>query len=171
MKTPINGFCKIQIITAAFLLLLLLGIALPAFFGYPWAFVHGESVKVRFGILNTNPDSIRQGDYVVLRWTGHDPNGVPHLAPGRKLVKRVGCAPGQYLSVTEREVRCNEIWLGLVREKSLGGKTLKPALYNGKIEEGRYFLMGEHEASYDSRYLGLFRKEDIVGKFLLAAGL
>lgn len=171
MKKPGNRFFKAQIIAAAVLLLALLVMCAPRLFGCQWAFVHGESVNVRFGMLDVAPDTISQGDYVVLRWTGHDPNAVPHLTPGRKLVKKVGCAPGQHLEVNEREVRCDGTLLGLVREKSLEGKPLKAALHNGAIKKGFYFLVGEHEASYDSRYLGLFRKKDIVGKFLIAAGL
>lgn len=171
MKKPGSRQFKAQIVIASVLLLALLAMCVPRLFDCRWVVVQGESVNVRFGMVDMRPDAVNQGDYVVLQWTGHDPNGVPHLTPGRRLVKKVGCAPGQHLEVNEREVRCDGSLLGLVREKSLGGKTLKPALYNGKIEEWFYFLVGEHEASYDSRYLGLFRKKDIVGKFLIAASL
>lgn len=107
------------------------------------------------------------GEYVVLRWQGTDPNCQPRLKQGMRLIKRIACGPGQRLRVTAQEASCEGRLLGQVRDHNLKGQPLKPALYDGIVPQGSYFVLGDHPASYDSRYLGLIPESWIVGRLVL----
>lgn len=71
-----------------------------------------------------------------------------------RLIKRVVCEPGHYLRLTAHEASCDERLLGTVRDRNLKGQPLKPALYDGIVPQGRYFVMGDHPAGYDGRSMG-----------------
>ena len=104
---------------------------------------------------------------MALIWQGEDPNRIERLKPGTGLVKRVGCLPGQHLRVTVMEADCDGKFLGWVREFSLAGKRLAPALFDGIIPPGMVFLVGDHPASYDGRYFGLVSVSVLRGKLVV----
>lgn len=150
-------------VAVAFVLLALL--LIPKLTVFRVAFVWGESVNVTLALAVPPVEKeMVQGEYVALNWSGHDPNNVPHLKTGATLVKRIGCAPGQFLQVTAAEARCNGILLGMIRTVSLSGLPLTPVFFNGVIPQGQYFMMGDHLASYDSRYLGLIPFEWVTAR-------
>lgn len=148
------------------IVLITLAVAIiPRITDYKWILVDGPSVNVKVGLIGPIfPRDLHLGDYVMLVWKGIDPNGIERLRSNTKLVKKVGCLPGQYLKVTMHEADCNGIKVGNVRQVTKEGKPLTPALYDGIIPEGRLFLLGEHYFSYDSRYFGLVPYEWIQGK-------
>lgn len=157
-------WCVIALLAVISFTLLLV----PKLTPYKWLLVTGESVKAHFGLLAPGvPETLALGDYVALVWQGEDPNHIERLKPGTGLVKRVGCLPGQHLRVTAKEVDCDGKILGLVREFSLSGKRLAPALFDGIIPQGLVFLVGDHPASYDGRYFGLVPMGNLRGKLLV----
>lgn len=147
------------------LIVLALAVAvMPRVTGYRWVWVHGSSVNVTLGFMQPGmPQDIQVGDYVRMVWKGVDPNGVSKLREGTAIIKKVGCLPGQHLKVTLRQADCDGVKVGHIRHKTMDGKPISPALYDGVIPAGHVFLLGEHYYSYDSRYFGLVPVEWIQG--------
>lgn len=136
---------------------------------WKWALVLGESVRGTIALMDgqTYPSrEYNQGDYIVFVWQEDDPNHQTRLKRGMRLIKRVGCTPGQHLRVTARDAYCDEQHLGTVRSHNLQGQPLKPALYDGVVPAGRYFVLGDHPANYDSRYFGLVPAHWTVGRLI-----
>lgn len=134
---------------------------------WQWVVVLGESVRGTVALMEPPPSAsgdYRQGDYVVMRWQGDDPNHQARLKPGMRLIKRIGCGPGHHLRVSDKDASCDGRFLGTVRERNRQGQPLKPALYDGAVPPRHYFLMGDHPASYDSRYFGLIPAQGILGR-------
>lgn len=150
-------------------LIMLTGLGIQYLSPWKWVLVLGSSVSGTIALMETRADLalVPAGEYVMLRWQGVDPNHQPRLLHGMKLIKRIACEPGQRLRVTAQEASCEGRVLGLVRDRNLKGQPLKPALYDGIVPPGRYFVMGDHPASYDSRYLGLIPESWIVGRLVL----
>jgi len=142
----------------------LLFILIPQFTGYKWIFVSGESVNIKLGLISMGPpQTLIPGEYVMLSWKGVDHNGIEKLRQGLSLIKQIVCLPGQHLRVTVTRADCDGNHVGHIRNKTIDGKTITPALFDGLIPPGQVFLMGEHYYSYDSRYFGLVPQEWIQG--------
>jgi len=86
-------------------------------------------------------------------------------AEGMTFIKYIACEGGQTLRVDikTRKFFCDGEFIGKGREKFLNGQDAKLFVFNGKIPEGKYFVMGDKWNSFDSRYWGFVDKEDIVG--------
>ena len=150
-------------VAAALILLVIL--LLPKLTPYRLVFVWGESVNVRLALaVAPLENELVQGEYVILTWSGVDPNKIPHLKPSATLVKRIGCAPGQMLRVTAGDVKCDGVLIGKIRKTSLFGLPLTPSLFDGLIPKKFYFMVGDHHASYDSRFLGLIPLEWVTAR-------
>ena len=149
-------------------ILLLAVVLIPKITPYKLAVVWGESVDASFALAGpVSEKDLVQGVYVAMTWSGVDPNNIPHLKKGATLVKRIACAPGQHLRVTPSEARCDGLLIGLVRNISLAGLPLAPALFDGLVPDKMYFLVGDHPASYDSRYLGLIPFEWVAARLVM----
>lgn len=151
-------------------LIMLAALGIQCLSPWRWVVVLGSSVSGTFALMETRTNRAMTpviGEYVVLRWQGVDPNSQPRLKQGMRLIKRIACGPGHRLRVTAQDAHCDERVMGTVRDRNLRGQPLKPALYDGIVPNGRYFVMGDHPASYDSRYLGLIPESWIVGKLVL----
>lgn len=139
--------------------------ALPKVTGCRWIWVHGPSVAMTLGLMKPGvPDTLRNGEYVRMVWAGVDPNGIAKLKEGTAIVKKVGCLPGQHLRVTVKQADCDGVTIGHIRHKTMEGKPITPALYDGVIPAGKVFLLGEHYYSYDSRYFGLVDYARLTGR-------
>lgn len=142
----------------------LLVILVPQCTGCKWIMVSGQSVHIKLGLISRGlPRALVSGQYVMFTWHGEDHNGIEKLKQGLSLVKRVTCLPGQHLKVTPTKAKCDGKEIGHVRDKTMDGKTITPALFDGVIPPGQVFLMGEHYFSYDSRYFGLVPQGWIQG--------
>lgn len=71
------------------------------------------------------------------------------------LLKRVGCLPGEDLTVDANKLYyCNGRYLGKAKAESLSGLPVRNFNYNGPVPAGKFFAVASHKDSYDSRYYG-----------------
>ncbi len=81
--------------------------------------------------------------------------------PRQRIIKKVGCAEGQFLQVSGRDYFCDGTWLGRAKEVSRSGKPTTPFVYEGRVPPGRVFVAGTHNDSYDSRYFGFLDAKEV----------
>jgi signal peptidase I len=160
------------------LLLLILSIVLAGL-ALPSRFVVSTSASTAHRIFfNTAPIELKKGDYVVFYLTKRGAYYKDYK--GKRLIKKIVCDEGDTLKVSEKlvfykekektkkEIRkqywCNGQWLGEALTHDSKGVKLNNFVYNGKIPEGKAFVMGEHYRSYDSRYWGFLDKKEIIYK-------
>ena len=165
MRFPLNSLLVKWSLLGAFVIVALAVAVLPKVTGCRWVWVHGPSVAMTLGLMKPGvPKELRIGDYVRIVWVGVDSNGITKLKEGTTIVKKVGCLPGQHLRVTVTQADCDGRKIGHVRHKTMEGKPIAPALYDGIIPAGKVFLVGEHYYSYDSRYFGLVDRIMLTGR-------
>jgi len=120
-----------------------------------------------FFLVPVHIKKIKPGDYLVF---SHDDTTFVNrgLNPENdRLIKRVGCSPGQYLTAdTGRLFSCNKKELGKPLNKDSRGKTLPQFEFSGLVPEGNFFMIGSDPRSFDSRYFGFVHADDILYKAL-----
>jgi len=84
-----------------------------------------------------------------------------NLHDSAKAMKRLKCKDGQTLTVQGLQFFCDNIFIGLAKEKTLSGKPLTLFVFNGDIPDGKLFVMGSHRDSYDSRYMGFIDRKSV----------
>lgn len=67
------------------------------------------------------------------------------------FVKEIACAPGQELTVENRDIFCDGQFIARAKTHSLKGEPLE-AIAPGILGEDQYFVRGTHKDSFDSRY-------------------
>lgn len=117
---------------------------------------HGESVPMT--VFWRLPRSMPlKGDYVMLE-VEH-----PVLGPEPiQLTKQLVCDAGDLLQLKDQGFWCNGIRLGGYVTRTGDDQPLTPFAYDGRIPQGRAFVMGTHPRSFDSRYFGLVEKSRLV---------
>ncbi|MBU0967612.1 MAG: S26 family signal peptidase [Proteobacteria bacterium] len=117
-----------------------------------------SSVGYRLFFL-TEPESrdFRQGDYLLFD---------KHLdqAQTDRLLKKVGCAPGQRLSAVEGKFSCDGHFLGRALAQDSKGNRLPQFIFSGFVPPGSLFMVGSHPRSYDSRYFGFIHADCVLKK-------
>ncbi|QEM66747.1 hypothetical protein FO488_00300 [Geobacter sp. FeAm09] len=79
------------------------------------------------------------------------------------LLKRVGCSPGENLSVDANGYYyCDGRYLA-VAKREVAGKPITPFCFNGRIPAGMIFVIGDDARSYDSRVYGFISRDRITG--------
>jgi type IV secretory pathway protease TraF len=133
---------------------LAMGIWLPAHISVTLT----SSVGYRLFFL-TEPEfrDFRQGDYLLFD---------KHLdqAQTDRLLKKVGCAPGQRLSAVEGKFSCDGHFLGRALARDAKGNPLPQFIFNGIVPAGSLFMVGSHPRSYDSRYFGFIHADSVFKK-------
>jgi type IV secretory pathway protease TraF len=124
-----------------------------------------SSVGYRFFFLSEpeSPD-FKEGDYLLFhKQLVHAPlQG--NQAVTDKLLKKVGCATGQRLTVNNGEYYCDENYLGHALTQDAEGKRLPQFIFNGLVPAGSLFMIGSHPRSYDSRYFGFIHADTVLKK-------
>jgi conjugal transfer pilin signal peptidase TrbI len=72
-----------------------------------------------------------------------------------RLTKRVACVSGERVTTINRDVFCDDRFIGEAYRETKKGKPLEVFTLNDTIPEGMVFLSGDTEHSFDSRYWGL----------------
>ena len=81
-----------------------------------------------------------------------------------RLLKKVGCIPGQRLTVVNGEYNCDGQILGQALSSDSKGKPLPQFVFNGQVPDGSLFMVGPHPRSYDSRYFGFIHADSVLNK-------
>ncbi len=125
------------------------------------------SLDHRIFFLTREKDSIKIGDYLVFI---HKDMRFIHKGLDQKndrLVKKVGCGPGNILSVdAERVFTCGQRELGKALEADSKGRPLPVFSFIGVVPESSYFMVGTNPRSFDSRYFGFIHADEILYKAL-----
>lgn len=117
---------------------------------------HGESVPYTiFWKLPRSP--AKKGDFVTLE-VSHPIIG----AQPKALTKRLVCDAGDWLQLKEDAFYCNGERLGGFITRTWDDRPLQPFAFDGRIPEGKAFVMGTHPRSFDSRYFGLVDKARLI---------
>jgi len=84
-----------------------------------------------------------------------------------KIIKIVGCAPGETLIRNDQdEFFCNGVLLGKAIQKDSNGRVLPRFYYDGTVPADSYFMVGDNPRSFDSKYFGFINAEQILFKAL-----
>ena len=125
------------------------------------------SLDHRIFFLTRTKDSITTDDYLVFR---HKDTRFVHKGLDQendRLVKKVGCCPGDMLSVdSKRTFYCGERELGTALETDSKGHSLPVFDFTGVVPENSYFMVGRNPRSFDSRYFGFVHADEILYKAL-----
>lgn len=123
-----------------------------------------------FFMTGFNPDKIKNGDYLVFQ--GSKEEVEKHAKPMLnnrldKLIKKVGCAPGETLT---RDVQgqffCEGVFVGKALEADSLKRPLPQFQYSGIVPEKNFFMIGTNPRSYDSKYFGFVDAGKILHKAL-----
>lgn len=103
----------------------------------------------------------KRGDYVTfrLKGVGETPEEKAMFEKLR-LIKKVGCAPGEYLECGFGVCKCNGIEILSSIDERMATKAFN---YTGEVPPTKLFLIGDNEKSYDGRYWGLTGVEHLIG--------
>ena len=84
-----------------------------------------------------------------------------------KLIKKVGCAPGEELTRDDqRQFFCQGILIGQALEADSLKRPLPQFQFSGIVPEKNFFMIGTNPRSYDSRYFGFVDADKILHKAL-----
>ena len=84
-----------------------------------------------------------------------------------RLIKRVGCGPGENLtSDADKQYFCGQKLLGKALETDSKGRPLPLFQFTGLVPESSYFVVGTNPRSFDSKYFGFVHADDILYKAL-----
>lgn len=85
------------------------------------------------------------------------------VAKPMRLIKRVGCGPGDTLTFDANgHYYCNGKYLTTAVHE-LAGKSIIPFSFNGCIPDGKLFVVGDVMRSFDSRIYGLVDRARVKG--------
>ena len=125
------------------------------------------SLDHRIFFLTRAKGSITTGDYLVFRHkdTRFVQKGLDQQ--NDRLVKKVGCCPGDMLSVdSKRTFFCCRKELGTALQTDSKGRSLPVFDFTGVVPENSYFMVGTNPRSFDSRYFGFIHADEILYKAL-----
>jgi len=119
-----------------------------------------------FFLVPVNTKKIRTGDYLVFR---HKDTRFVNKGLNKendRLIKKVGCCPGQVLTRDMDLFSCNKKELGKALDKDSQGRPLPQFEFNGPVPDDNFFMTGSNPRSFDSRYFGFIHADDILYKAL-----
>jgi signal peptidase I len=134
-----------------------------------FAITFTDSLDRRFFLVYRGNENIRKGDYVlfpysIVRDQLEKKYRVRFPFSADYVVKKVVCAPGEFLESDGMKYYCDGVFLGYAKERSRTGVPTERFVYRGMVPEGKIFVMGTSPDSYDSRYFGFLDRSVVVGK-------
>jgi len=119
-----------------------------------------------FFLVPVHTKKIKTGDYLVFRHkdTRFVKKGLNK--ENDRLIKKVGCTPGQALTRDSNLFSCNKKELGKALNKDSQGRALPQFEFNGPVPDDNFFMIGSNPRSFDSRYFGFVHADDILYKAL-----
>lgn len=129
------------------------------------AVVTSDSIDHRVFFLSKLSGPISKGDYVVFIKKGAQVFLQKSLKEHNRMIKKVGCLPGEDLQVDEAlNYTCSGESLGKALTTDSTGRPLTPFIFNGVVPAGHYFMVGTNPRSYDSKYYGFINEHDFLYK-------
>jgi len=126
-----------------------------------------QSLKHRvFFLVPVHTKKIKSGDYMVFRHKDTDFVNKGLNKKNDRLIKKVGCCPGQVLTRDIDLFSCNKKELGKALAMDSQGRTLPQFEFNGPVPDDNFFMIGSNPRSFDSRYFGFIHADDILYKAL-----
>jgi signal peptidase I len=114
--------------------------------------------EFEYELFHHDKRMIRSGEYVT--YDQYAPKPVDGVV---RLIKRVGCGPGELLSTDANGYYyCNGRYLAAAK-REVAGKPITPFLFNGIVPRGELFVIGDAAGSYDSRVYGFIDRNRIKG--------
>lgn len=125
------------------------------------------SLKHRIFFLTRVNSKIKLGDYLVFRHKDSDFVQKGLDPANDRMIKKVGCRPGDILSTdVERNYFCGQKLLGVALQTDRKGRSLPLFQFSGPVPEDSYFMVGTNPRSFDSKYFGFVHADDILYKAL-----
>ncbi|MBB5348407.1 S26 family signal peptidase [Desulfoprunum benzoelyticum] len=125
------------------------------------------SLEHRIFFLTRANSEIKLGDYLVFRHKDSDFVQKGLDPANDRMIKKVGCRPGNILSTdVERNYFCGHKLLGVALKKDSKGRSLPLFQFSGPVPEDSYFMVGTNPRSFDSKYFGFVHANDILYKAL-----
>lgn len=125
------------------------------------------SLKHRIFFLTRANSEIKLGDYLVFRHKDSDFVQKGLDPTNDRMIKKVGCRPGEILSTDiERNYFCGQKLLGVALQTDSKGRSLPLFQFSGTVPEDSYFMVGRNPRSFDSKYFGFVHADDILYKAL-----
>ncbi len=120
--------------------------------------------------FNNNAD-IKIGDYLVFQGEAeHVVFAKPQVSSKsakNRIIKRVGCAPGQKLEYDGNgDFTCDGKFLGQALKADSLGRPLPQFDFSGIVPAGSYFMVGDDPRSFDSKYFGFIHADQMLYKAL-----
>ena len=125
------------------------------------------SLAHRIFFLTKTKAAIKNGDYLVFihKDTSFVRKGLDQ--DNDRLLKKVGCSPGEMLSVnTKKTFFCGSRKLGTALKVDSKGRSLPFFDFTGVVPDNSYFMVGTNPRSFDSRYFGFIHADEILYKAL-----
>jgi signal peptidase I/conjugal transfer pilin signal peptidase TrbI len=107
--------------------------------------------------MDCSGKDIRKGEYVLFNLD----HPVTRDLSFKKTIKQVVCAPGDQLSVNDKDYYCNGLFIGRAKDVSLRNEMVTNFVYSGEVPAKSLFVMGHNKDSYDSRYFGFISSSDV----------
>lgn len=122
-----------------------------------------ESLSGSVFLIDKSHKRAVKGELVAFTW-----KNAPPIPDGITVIKRVAGITGDSVTVQNRHVLINGIFVGWAKETSRTGEPLK-GIASCVIPENYFFAAGDHPDSFDSRYLrpGLISTDAIKGRAFL----
>lgn len=113
-------------------------------------------------------NAIQHGDYMVFKGEADKVAfAKPMDRPIDKIIKIVGCGPGETLTRNDRdEFFCNGALLGVALQKDSTGRPLPRFYFDGTVPANSYFMVGDNPRSFDSKYFGFINADQMLFKAL-----
>ncbi len=113
--------------------------------------------------LQSGPQALARGDYVVFAFDGEAKQSYPGLR-GQPFFKIIRGLPGDRVTVDARVVSVNGEAVGIAKTHSFDRRPLEP-IAEVVIPPGHYYVQGTSADSFDSRYRisGLIRADQVLG--------
>lgn len=119
-----------------------------------------HSLPFSLFVIERGTKDVSPGDYVAF-----EPKASAVGGYRLTFVKEVVCAPGQTLSLKNRELFCDGKFIARAKTHSMKGEPLEVTQAQ-VLGEDQYFVRGTHPDSFDSRYerFGLINRCRFVGR-------
>lgn len=114
--------------------------------------------RVYWLVRGVSPESVQKNDLIMFKMT-------TPLLQGMSTdiaIKRVSCVAGEHVRVEQRDIYCEDEFLGTAKQVSKKGTPLPVTEFRGEVPTGKLMVSAPHRDSLDSRYFGPIGRDEII---------